>query len=79
MGGYSQLDVAGLCCLALLAATACGSSDSELEPECGSEPTIRTTPEGVEYVRTPDACFENLPDWSYAAKYVEIDGLRQAY
>jgi haloalkane dehalogenase len=38
-----------------------------------------TTEVGVEYVRTPDACFEALPDWPYEPQYVEIDGLRQAY
>jgi haloalkane dehalogenase len=46
-------------------------SDSEME--------IMTTDNGVKFVRTPDSFFENLPDWSYEAKYVEIDGLRQAY
>ena len=35
--------------------------------------------EGVLYVRTPDQHFDNLPNWPYAYKYVEIDGLRQAY
>ena len=40
---------------------------------------IRTTPNGVDFVRTPDARFENLSDWPYAYEYVEIDGLRQAY
>lgn len=40
---------------------------------------VMTTVDGVEFVRTPDACFENLPDWPYEAQYVEIDGLRQAY
>jgi len=30
-------------------------------------------------VRTPEACFEGLPGWPFEAKYVEIDGLRQAY
>ena len=34
---------------------------------------------GVEFVRTPDDRFDNLPDWPYAHQYVEIDGLRQAY
>jgi haloalkane dehalogenase len=38
-----------------------------------------TTEASVEFVRTPDACFENLPDWPYAPQYIEIDGLRQAY
>ncbi|MEO0562160.1 MAG: alpha/beta fold hydrolase, partial [Chloroflexota bacterium] len=46
---------------------------------CDSEPTVMTTADGVDFVRTPDACFENLPDWDYEAQYVEIDGLRQAY
>lgn len=46
---------------------------------CLAEPETLTTRTGVAYVRTPDACFENLPDWPYAAKYLEIDGLRQAY
>jgi haloalkane dehalogenase len=46
---------------------------------CLAEPESLTTSEGVAYIRTPDACFENLPDWPYEAKYLEIDGLRQAY
>jgi haloalkane dehalogenase len=46
---------------------------------CGAEPEVMTTEAGVAFVRTPDACFENLPDWDYAPQYVEIDGLRQAY
>jgi len=40
---------------------------------------IHTTANGVDFVRTPDSFFDNLPDWPYEAKYVEIDGLRQAY
>ncbi|MEM8923864.1 MAG: haloalkane dehalogenase [Actinomycetota bacterium] len=46
---------------------------------CDAEPIVRTTDDGVDYVRTPDACFDDLPGWSYAPQYVEIDGLRQAY
>ena len=38
-----------------------------------------TTANGLPFVRTPDGFFQNLPDWSYAYQYVEIDGLRQAY
>ncbi len=38
-----------------------------------------TTIDGIQFVRTPDAFFQNLPDWPYAYQYVEIDGLRQAY
>jgi haloalkane dehalogenase len=37
------------------------------------------TANGIKYVRTPEARFDNLPDWPYPYKYVEIDGLRQAY
>ena len=45
--------------------------DSELE--------VMSTKDGVAFVRTPESYFENLPDWSYEARYVDIDGLRQAY
>jgi pimeloyl-ACP methyl ester carboxylesterase len=34
---------------------------------------------GIEFVRTPETYFEDLPDWPYPYQYVEIDGLRQAY
>jgi len=44
-----------------------------------SDMEILTSSRGVEFVRTPDSFFENLPDWPYEGKYVEIDGLRQAY
>ena len=37
------------------------------------------TADGVQFVRTPDFHFKNLPDWNYSYQYVEIDGLRQAY
>ncbi len=40
---------------------------------------ILTTPDGLEFVRTPDEYFESLPDWPYEPQYVEIYGLRQAY
>jgi haloalkane dehalogenase len=38
-----------------------------------------TTADGVQFVRTPDEFFDGLPDWPYEPRYVEIDGLRQAY
>ena len=63
----------------------CSSGDDETTdqdgtiPGCFSEPEVMTTNDGIEFVRTPDACFENLPDFPYEAKYVEIDGLRQSY
>ena len=37
------------------------------------------TSNGVQFVRTPDEYFQDLPDWPYSYQYVEIDGLRQAY
>ncbi|NNC75522.1 MAG: alpha/beta fold hydrolase [Acidimicrobiia bacterium] len=46
---------------------------------CDAEPEVMTTSAGVDFVRTPDACFEDLPDWPYAPQYVDIDGLRQGY
>lgn len=47
--------------------------------DCGSRPQIAHTVQGVAYLRTPDSCFADLPDWPYEPRYVEIDGLRQAY
>jgi haloalkane dehalogenase len=54
-----------------------GSSTEALA--CDAEPEVMTTSAGVDFVRTPDACFEDLPDWPYAPQYVDIDGLRQGY
>ncbi len=48
------------------------------EPNDG-DAVILTTADGVEFVRTPDEYFDSLPDWPYEPKYIEIDGLRQAY
>jgi haloalkane dehalogenase len=73
-------------CAIGLALSACGADDSETlppDPEAGISCTAalqtRTSANGVQYVRTPNSCFNNLPDWNYEVKYVEIDGLRQAY
>ncbi|MEM9515999.1 MAG: haloalkane dehalogenase [Actinomycetota bacterium] len=52
---------------------------STASPPCDVEPTVLATDAGIEFVRTPDACFDDLPDWPHAPEYVEIDGLRQAY
>ena len=46
---------------------------------CDAEPSAMSTPGGVDFVRTPNACFVDLPGWPYEPRYVEIDGLRQAY
>jgi pimeloyl-ACP methyl ester carboxylesterase len=55
------------------------NEDKESTRACDAEPEILTTSAGVEFVRTPNSCFEGLPDWPYEVHYVEIDGLRQAY
>ena len=69
-------------CAALAIAVGC-SDDGDEGPDvpvaCDSEPVIMTTQAGVDFVRTPDSCFDSLPGWPFAPEYVEIDGLRQAY
>ena len=68
-----------------IGAVAIGCSDSDDTSTggaglaCDAEPVVLTTSAGVEFVRTPDSCFANLPGWTFEPKYVEIDGLRQAY
>jgi haloalkane dehalogenase len=60
-----------------------GAADADSESTdsvaCDAEPDVLTTFAGVDFVRTPDSCFDDLPDWPYESQYVEIDGLRQAY
>ena len=63
----------------MLVLTACSSTPQNASCLEGVEVEIMTTQKGVEFVRTPDACFEDLPDWPYEPQYIEIDGLRQAY
>ena len=63
----------------VLVLTGCSGAPEDAPCSEGVEVEVLTTEAGVEYVRTPDACFENLPDWPYVPQYVEIDGLRQAY
>lgn len=38
-----------------------------------------TTERGVAFLRTPDIRFADLPAWPYQPRYLDIDGLRQAY
>lgn len=40
---------------------------------------VYKTESGIEYVRTPEKRFENLPNYDFAPNYVEIDGLRMHY
>ncbi len=62
--------------------TGCGDDDDSADDAfiaCDSVPEVMVTDDGVDFVRTPDSCFDSLPGWPYRAEYVEIDGLRQAY
>ena len=43
------------------------------------EAEIRWTDSGRPFVRTPDECFDSLPDFPWAAQYTEVDGLRIHY
>jgi len=65
--------------LATVTVTGCDSRDAGTPLACDPEPEIMTTADGVRFVRTPDERFEDLPDFSYEARYVKIDGLRQGY
>jgi haloalkane dehalogenase len=65
--------------LVALALGAASCTNGEASRACDAEPEVLVTSGGVEFVRTPDRCFEDLPDWPYEPQYVEIDGLRQAY
>jgi haloalkane dehalogenase len=65
--------------LALAFITGCATTSPSSFPLRDDELPIMTTANGIQFVRTPDRYFDGLPDWPYEAKYVEIDGLRQAY
>ncbi len=41
--------------------------------------TIHKTESGIEYVRTPEERFDNLPGYDFTPNYMEIDGLRMHY
>jgi len=80
----NHLRVLWLCVAYAVASTlGCGDTSSSSGPQqqldCDADPIIRTTDQGVEFVRTPTGCFEDLPDFAYELKSVEIDGLRQGY
>ena len=67
-----------LLALAMLITLAPATASAQDAP-CQAALELMTSQDGVDYVRTPDACFDELPDWDYEARYVDIDGLRQAY
>lgn len=52
---------------------------AHLSPGCLAPMEERSTPAGVRFVRTSDACFDGLPDWPFQARHVDLDGLRQGY
>ncbi|MEM9863923.1 MAG: haloalkane dehalogenase [Myxococcota bacterium] len=56
-----------------------GADEGAAPTACTAEAVLQTAAGGIEFVRTPDECFEALPDWPYEPEYVELDGLRQAY
>ena len=70
----------------LICATLAGCGDGATNtdpgqptPACDTEPRVMTTSAGVDFVRTPQSCFADVDDFPYEPKYVEIEGLRQAY
>jgi haloalkane dehalogenase len=71
--------IAAVCIAALAMVAGPGTASTPSFPLSDDKLPIMTTADGVQFVRTPDGFFENLPDWPYEPKYVEIDGLRQAY
>ena len=44
-----------------------------------SEVSVYQTEQGIQFVRTPEDQFDNLPGYDFEANYVEVDGLRMHY
>ena len=63
----------------LVISSCSNGSETTTDVDCNSEPVIRSTSDGYEFVRTPSLCFEDLEGFDYELKSVEIDGLRQGY
>ncbi len=56
--------------------------ESKEQPDCvtiDKDVPVYTTGAGVEYVRTPDDRFADLPGYPFKPNYVTIDGLRMHY
>jgi haloalkane dehalogenase len=54
-------------------------ADASPGGDCQAAPQTLTTLAGVSFVRTPDSCFAGITDFPYEPRYIELDGLRQAY
>lgn len=71
--------------LALAVATGCSDSSDDVVvayDDCNLPPErieIFASDSGIEFVRTPAACFEGLEDFRYNANYVLVDGMRMHY
>ncbi|TMP25960.1 hypothetical protein CWB99_20320 [Pseudoalteromonas rubra] len=67
--------------------TVSSETSAEARPETGplsaecleADIVTSTTAKGVEFIRTPDACFDELPGYDFAANYLDIEGLRLHY
>jgi pimeloyl-ACP methyl ester carboxylesterase len=44
-----------------------------------TNPAIEQNKNGQDFVRTPDECFKNLPDFPWTPNYIDIGGWRQHY
>lgn len=52
----------------------------DLPPDVSSDDAeILWTTTGRPFVRTPDECFANLPDYPWEPNYAEVDGMRMHY
>lgn len=49
------------------------------EPDATATGDVADTPAEIEFVRTPDARFEALPDYPFQAHYATVEGLRIHY
>ncbi len=76
---FTALTLTALGSFALTSCMPQATAPTRASQACLATPEALTSSQGVAFVRTPDACFQNLPDWNYEVKYLEIDGLRQAY
>ncbi|MDZ4371836.1 MAG: alpha/beta fold hydrolase [Phenylobacterium sp.] len=48
-------------------------------PDAPSVIEVRETPAGTPFVRSPEGAFEGLPDYPWAPRYIQFEGLRLHY